>query len=93
MATIVRALHDKSSQFMDMLLDALSMGKLCVVDVSQMRGSQAMMLSGLILRRIFDRNQQEFTEAEPRTIPTIAVIEEAQAVLNSRATSAEPFIT
>ncbi len=91
-AGIVHTLHDRSSQFMDMLLGALKEGKLCVVDVSQLRGSQAMILSGLILRRIFDHNQQEFTEAESRTIPTIAVIEEAQSVLNDRATSAEPFI-
>jgi hypothetical protein len=69
MTAIVRMLHDKSSQLMDLLLDALSQGKLCVIDVSQMRGAQALVLSGLILRRIFDRNQQEFTEAEPRTIP------------------------
>jgi len=89
---IVHSLHDRSSQFMDMLLGALKEGKLCVVDVSQLRGSQAMILSGLILRRIFDHNQQEFTEAESRTIPTIAVIEEAQSVLNDSATSAEPFI-
>ena len=84
MTAIVRMLHDKSSQLMDLLLDALSQGKLCVIDVSQMRGSQALVLSGLILRRIFDRNQQEFTEAEPRTIPTIAVVEEAQSVLRAR---------
>jgi uncharacterized protein len=89
---IVHTLHDRSSQFMDMLLGALEAGKLCVVDVSQLRGSQAMILSGLILRRIFDHNQQEFTEAESRTIPTIAVIEEAQSVLNDKAASAEPFI-
>ena len=50
------------------------------------------MLSGLILRRIFDRNQEEFTAAEPKTIPTIAVIEEAQSVLNDHATAAEPYI-
>src|SRR5438046_6329698 len=92
MTQIVRALHDKSSQFMDMLIHALSKGKLCVVDVSQMRGTQALILSGLILRRIFDRNQEEFTKSEPQTIPTIAVVEEAQAVLNERATSAEPYI-
>ena len=61
---------------------ALSEGKLCVVDVSQMRGTQSLVLSGLILRRIFNRNQEEFTSAEPRTIPTIAVVEEAQSVLN-----------
>jgi hypothetical protein len=46
----------------------------------------------LILRRIFDRNQQEFTSAEPKTIPTIAVVEEAQSVLNESATAAEPYI-
>lgn len=92
MTAIVRMLHDKSSQFMDMLIYALSEGKLCVVDVSQMRGKQALILSGLILRRIFDRNQKEFTEAEPKTIPTIAVIEEAQSVLHEHASTSEPYI-
>lgn len=92
MATIVSMLHDPHSQFMDILLKALTVGKLCVVDVSQMRGSQALMLSGLVLRHIFEHNQREFTEAQPRTIPTIAVIEEAQSVLRDDATSAEPFI-
>jgi hypothetical protein len=92
MTTIVRTLHDKSSQLMDMLIHALGQGKLCVVDVSQMRGSQALILSGLILRRIFERNQEEFTEANPKTIPTIAVVEEAQSVLHEGTTSAEPYI-
>jgi hypothetical protein len=93
MTAIVRMLHDKSSLFMDMLMEALSQGKLCIVDVSQMRGPQSLILSGLILRRIFDRNQEEFTKAEPQTIPTIAVVEEAQAVLNERATASEPYIS
>jgi hypothetical protein len=93
MTAVVKMLHDPTSQLMDMLLYALGAGKLCVVDVSQMRGGQAMVLSGLILRRIFDHNQAEFTEAEPRTIPTIAVIEEAQSVLNEKSTSSEPFIS
>src|SRR5579883_273938 len=93
MSTIVRMLHDRSSQLMDMLFEALSHGKLCIVDVSQMRSGQAMTLSGLILRQIFDRNQKEFTEAESKTIPTIAVVEEAQAVLSDRASAAEPYIT
>jgi len=50
------------------------------------------MLSGLILRRIFDRNQKEFTEADSKTIPTIAVIEEAQSVLHGNTTTSEPYI-
>lgn len=89
---IVRMLHDPASQLMDMLMAALADGKLCVVDVSQLQSGQSLILSGLILRRIFDRNQAEFTAAEPRTIPTIAVVEEAQAVLNEKATAAEPYI-
>lgn len=93
MTAIVRMLHDKSSQLMDMLVHALSEGKLCVIDVSQMRGGQSLVLSGLVLRRIFDRNQQEFTAADPKTIPTIAVVEEAQAVLNENAAAAEPYIS
>ena len=92
MTAIVKMLHDKSSQLMDMLVHALSEGKLCVIDVSQMRGGQSLVLSGLILRRIFDRNQQEFTAADSKTIPTIAVVEEAQSVLNENAPAAEPYI-
>ena len=92
MTNVVGMLHDKSSQFMGLLIKALEAGKICVVDVSQMRGTQSFILAGIILRRIFDRNQNEFTKAEPRTIPVIAVIEEAQAVLNERAAAAEPYI-
>lgn len=92
MTAIVRMLHDKSSQLMDMLIRALSEGKLCVVDVSQMRGGQSLILSGLILRRIFDRNQNEFTAAQPKTIPTIAVVEEAQSVLHENAPASEPYV-
>lgn len=89
---IVRMLHDPASQLMDMIIKALSDGKLCVVDVSQISAGPALVLSGLILRRIFDRNQEQFTAAEPKTIPTIAVVEEAQAVLNERAVTSEPYI-
>ena len=89
---IVRALHDKSSQLMDKLVHALSEGKLCVIDVSRMRGGQSLMLSGLILRRIFDRNQEEFTAAESKTIPTIAVVEEAQSVLKAHSSASEPYL-
>ena len=77
MTSIVRAIHDKSSRLMERLLDALSKGMLCVIDVSRMRGGQSLIMSGLILRRIFSHNQEEFTKAEPNTYPTIAVVEEA----------------
>lgn len=92
MTHIVRLLHDPSSRLMDSLVRALQDGRLCVVDMSQMRGQQSMIMAGLVLRRIFDRNQQEFTSPNARTIPTIAVIEEAQSVLVEKATASEPFI-
>lgn len=93
MTTIVRTLHSRSSQLLDMLFRSLENGKLCIVDVSQMRGAQSLIFTGLILRRIFDRNQEEFTSAEPRTIPTIAVVEEAQSVLVEGTAGAEPYVT
>lgn len=92
MTAIIRSLHDRHSQLLDMLLAALRDGKLCVIDVSQMRGSQSLILSSLLLRRIFDHNQEQFTAAFPETIPTLAVVEEAQSVLNERATGSEPYI-
>ncbi|MCG0275613.1 MAG: DUF87 domain-containing protein [Thermosediminibacteraceae bacterium] len=93
MTTIVSTLHDPNSQFIDMLLMALADGKLCIVDISQLKGEQALILSGIILRKIFDRNQEEFTAADSQTIPTIAVIEEAQSVLVPGVSASEPYIT
>lgn len=92
MTAIVRMLHDKGSRLMDLLLDALSAGRLCVVDLSQLRGGPSLVLSGLILRRIFDHNQEEFTKAESKTIPTIAVLEEAQAVLGGSSSASAPYV-
>ena len=94
MTSMLRMLHDPGSQLLDMLLAALKEGKICIVDVSQMRGTPALILSGLILKKIFDHNQDEFTKANPETIPTIAVIEEAQSVLGNRDSSGEgPYVS
>ena len=93
MTRVVRMLHDPSSQMLDMLMTSLRAGKLCVVDVSQLRGGPALVLSGLILQRIFENNQEQFTKAEPQTIPTIAVLEEAQSVLGSGAASDGPYVS
>jgi len=83
MIRIVRELHDPSSQLLPALKSALAAGKLCVVDISQMRGRQGLQLAGIILAHIFHHNQEEFTSANPLTIPTIAVLEEAQSVLGA----------
>lgn len=93
MVYIVRALHDPQSRLMDFLFKSLREGKLCIVDISQMRGEQGLTLSSLILQEIFNHNQDKFTEKEPQTIPTIAVVEEAQSVLGKSSSSGDgPFV-
>jgi uncharacterized protein len=77
----VDELHDPGSRMLTQLMKALQDGKLCIVDISRMRGSSGLALSGIILRHIFGHNQNEFTKAKPMPIPTIAVVEEAQSVL------------
>lgn len=94
MTSIVTQLHDPGSQLVDKLLMALSEGKICIVDISQMRGSSGLMLSGILLKKIFDHNQAEFTKAQPQTIPTVAVLEEAQSVLGHGTSGGEgPYVS
>jgi len=81
MTRVVEALHDPSSQLLRALMTALRAGKLCVVDISQLRGQRGLQLA--ILAEIFSHNQREFTKAIPHNVPCIAVIEEAQAVLGA----------
>jgi Predicted ATPase len=90
MTAIVQTLHDGNSQFLAKLLYSLSMGKLCIIDISQLHSSESLILSGLILRKIFDKNQAEFTKSASHSIPTIAVIEEAQSVLVEKSPATVP---
>ena len=96
MVHVVDALHDPGSQMLRALKAALTDGKLCIVDISQMRGQRGLHLAGLILADIFAHNQEQFTNAEPRTIPVIAVVEEAQSVLGGAGQSQPedgPFVS
>ena len=93
MVRVVNTLHDPSSQLLRGLERALEDGKLCVVDISQMRGEQGLALAGVILQKLFEHNQAEFTKKESRSVPVIAVVEEAQSVLGSSAGHREgPFV-
>jgi len=94
MVRVVRELHDPSSQLLRALKEALRKGKLCVIDISQMRGPQGLKLAGIILSDIFEYNQEQFTAREPKTIPTIAVVEEAQSVLGGSSQRDDaPFVS
>ena len=94
MVRVVNTLHDPSSQLLRGLERALEAGRLCVVDISQMRGAQGLALAGVLLQRLFERNQEEFTKKDSRSVPVIAVLEEAQSVLGASARTAGegPFV-
>lgn len=92
MTFIVGLLHDPSSQMMDMVFSSLRAGRICVIDISQMRGKAGLILSGIILHQIFEHNQLEFTKANPQSIPTIAVLEEAQSVLGNTGGAESPYV-
>ncbi len=90
---VVSALHDPRNQLLSMLKKSLQRGCICIVDISRMRGSQGLAFAGVVLQHIFEHNQDEFTKAESATIPTIAVIEEAQSVLGKGSTHNDgPFV-
>jgi hypothetical protein len=90
MASIVQMLHDPQSRLIEMLKYALAEGKLCIVDISLLHDAESLILSGLILRHLFEYTQREFTEAQPHSSPVIAVIEEAHSVLTERSPAADP---
>ena len=92
MTKIVHTLHDRNNRLFDTLKTALEDGKLCIIDISQMRGKTALMLAGLILRKFFNYNSIEFTKKDSRSIPILMVMEEAQSVLNDKEAAAEPFV-
>lgn len=93
LTTILNMLHDPQSRMIDSLIECLRAGKLVIIDVSQLRGQPALILSGLILQRIFDINQSEFVKKDPKSIPTIVVLEEAQTVLgNVSLTNDSPYV-
>lgn len=88
---IVRSLHDPQSPVLSGALTALSRGGIAILDISLLSASAGYILSGLLLRRIFSHNQENFTGGMP-ILPVIAVLEEAQSVLGRRLEESSPFV-
>jgi len=88
---IVRLLHDPNSRLLSGTLAALQRGAVVVVDISLLSTGAGNMLAGLLLRKIFSHNQENFTGGQP-IIPTIMVLEEAQSVLGKNLDDASPFV-
>jgi hypothetical protein len=88
---VVRLLHDPGSKLLSGTLEALSKGYVVVVDISLLSSSAGNMMAGLLLRRIFSHNQENFTGGSA-IIPTVAIIEEAQSVLGGSLDDSSPFV-
>lgn len=91
MNAVVHSLHDPNSRLLNGTIDGLSKGGIVIVDISLLSSAVGEMLSGLILRKLFSYNQENFTGGAS-IIPTIAVIEEAQSVLGRRMEDTSPFV-
>jgi hypothetical protein len=90
---VVISLHDESSQMMDEVKYHLKKGRIVIVDVSLVSSTVAEQIAGLILNEIFSHNQKNFTVGSREDlIKVIAVIEEAQSVLDYRMGDKSPFV-
>jgi hypothetical protein len=91
MYNVVRALHDPGSTVLEGTLAALRRGAVVILDISLLSSAAGNMLAGLLLRRIFNHNQENFTGGAP-ILPVIAVLEEAQSFLGRRLDEGSPFV-
>ena len=93
MTRIVNAVHDPSSQLLRALKESLEKANSALSTSRECTVPRVSLSAGVILQDIFQHNQDEFTKAESQSIPTIAVIEEAQSVLSSNVSHGEgPFV-
>lgn len=92
MLDIVAKLHNPLSTLKDVVTQALEDGKMVIVDLSLMRGKPATAISAILLRHLFEHNVAENTKPDGRSIPIIALIKEAQRVLEGSSTANAPFV-
>lgn len=91
MYNVVNHLHDPNSQLISGTISALKNGSLVVIDISLLSSTAGYNVAGLLMRKIFNFNQENFTGGES-PIPVNIVIEEAQSVLGKRLEESSPFV-
>lgn len=90
---VVRRLHDPNSHLVHDVPRLLEEGRVVVVDLSMLSSSAGEHVAGILLRRIFSKNQEMFTSRGTSPLPVVAVIEEAQRVLGAgRMDESSPFV-
>jgi len=91
MYNVVNHLHDPQSSLILGTLQSLRNGYVVVIDISLLSSTAGHNIAGLLMRRIFAFNQENFT-GTTTPIPVISVIEEAQSVLGRNLDESSPFV-
>ena len=90
---VVHRLHDPESRLADSVPRLLEKGRVVVVDLSMLSASAGEKVAGLLLRKLFSKNQEMFASRGGGARPIIAVLEEAQRVLGAgRMDESSPFV-
>ncbi|MFC2139361.1 ATP-binding protein [Bacteroidota bacterium] len=91
MKNVVNHLHDPKSSLISGTIEGLRQGHCVVIDISLLSSTAGFNIAGLLMRKIFNYNQENFTGGVS-PIPVIAVIEEAQSVLGRKLEESSPFV-
>ena len=91
MYNVVNHLHDPNSQLISGTLTALREGHCVIIDISMLSSTAGFNIAGLLMRKIFNYNQENFTGGLS-PIPVISIIEEAQSVLGKSLEESSPFV-
>lgn len=91
MFNVVNHLHDPHSRLILGTLQSLRNGYVVVVDISMLSSTAGYNVAGLLMRRIFAYNQENFT-GSTAPVPVISIIEEAQSVLGKNLEESSPFV-
>lgn len=88
---VVNQLHDPHSQLITGTIEALRKGLIVIIDISLLSSTGGYNIAGLLMRRIFNHNQENFTSGH-KPIPVNVIIEEAQSVLGRNLEESSPFV-
>ena len=87
--------HSSSSTLIEDTFQALRDGKTVIIDLSLRDSVDASIISTMIVRKLFEDNKRNYTEARDQdVIPCVIIVEEAQNVLSDEQvrTSSNPFV-
>ncbi|HEM55327.1 MAG TPA: ATP-binding protein [Thermodesulfobium narugense] len=78
----IRKLHDPDSKLLNIIIKAMKKDEVVILDISLLDSDTALKLSSIIVKHIFNKNQENFVGNKKEIIKATFVVEEAQSVLN-----------